>query len=83
MEDMKAVLLAGCKHNQYSFDATIEGTPHGAFTFHAIKAIREASYSITYRDLRETVVTALSDSNFDQEPQAEGSDANLDRQIFT
>lgn len=83
MADMNEVLLAGCKANQYSFDATIEGKPHGAFSFYALAAIRDAKYKITYRDLRESVVTALSDSNYDQEPQLEGNDANLDRQIFT
>lgn len=81
--DMREVLLSGCKHNQYSFDATIDGTPHGAFSFHALAAIRAADYAITYRDLREQVVVSLSDSNYDQEPQVEGSDANVDRQIFT
>ena len=82
-KDMKEVLLSGCRHNQYSYDATIAGAPHGAFTFHAIEEIRKADYAITYADLRARVVTALSDSNYDQEPQLEGASANLRRPVFT
>lgn len=37
---MNHVLLAGCKDNQTSADATIEQTPNGAFTFHLCKTIR-------------------------------------------
>lgn len=83
MSTMSEVLLSGCRHNQYSYDAVIDGTPHGAFTFHALKEVRAARYRITYGDLRERVVRALSDSDYDQEPQVEGADANLRRQIFT
>jgi hypothetical protein len=83
MSGMKEVLLSGCKANQYSMDAMFDGTPHGAMTYYALAAIRAANFQVTYRDLREQVLTALSDNNYDQEPQVEGADANLDRQIFT
>lgn len=81
--DMKEVLLSGCRHNQYSYDAVINGTPHGAFTYHAIDQIRLAGYRVTYEELHRRVVPALSDSNYDQEPQLEGAAAELGRQIFT
>jgi len=82
-KDMKEVLLSGCRHNQYSYDATIAGAPHGAFTYHAVDEIRRAGYAISYAELRTRVVRALSDSNYDQEPQLEGAAANLRRQVFT
>src|SRR5262245_11171219 len=80
---MKEGLLAGCRSNQYSYDAVIDGKPSGAFTHHALAVIKDADYEITYRDLHEQVVQNLMDSNFDQEPQLEGRDENKDRQIFT
>lgn len=83
MSEMREVLLAGCKSNQFSFDATIEGTARGAFSFYAQRAIRDAGYRITYRDLHASALAALSESQYDQEPQVEGTDENIDRQIFT
>ncbi len=80
---MKELLMSGCKANQYSFDATIQGTPHGAFSFFALAAIRDADYRLTYRQLHEATVAALEDSPYDQAPQLEGADAFKDRQIFT
>jgi metacaspase-1 len=80
---MKETLLTGCRSNQYSYDAVIDGKPAGAFTHHALAAIKAANYKITYRDLHTEVVQSLVDSNFDQEPQLEGRDQNKDRQIFT
>lgn len=83
VSDMREVLLAGCKANQYSMDASFGGKPYGAFTYHALAAIRDADYRITPADLRDAVVTRLEDDNYDQVPQAEGADANLQRQLFT
>jgi hypothetical protein len=80
---MKEVLLTGCNHKQYSFDATIDGTPHGAFSYYALAAIRDARYRITYEDLHAQAVAALAMSNYDQEPQLEGKRTNKRRQIFT
>jgi hypothetical protein len=80
---MKEILLSGCRNNQYSFDATIEGKPHGAFSFYALAAIRAAKYKITYQTLHKKAVASLAESNFDQEPQLEGKSSNKRRQIFT
>ena len=81
--DMREVLLSGCKPNQFSYDATIEGAPHGAFTFYALAAIRAASYQITYAELHKKAVAALRANEYPQQPQLEGASANLSRQIFT
>jgi hypothetical protein len=80
---MKEVLLAACRDIQYAFDATLDGTPHGVFTYHALATIAASDYAITYRELRERVLSTLQASAYDQEPQCEGSDENIDRQIFT
>lgn len=80
---MKEILLSGCKSNQTSADAFIEGDYHGAMTYHTIKAIRDAKYKITYAGLHRRLEAMLGDANFDQAPQLEGRDENKARQIFT
>ena len=35
---MKDVLLTGCSDKEYSYDANIDGTYHGAMTYYALKA---------------------------------------------
>ena len=81
--EMREILLSGCKSSQYSFDAVIGDAPTGAFSHFALAAIRDAGYAITYEGLHSVVVPALADSNYDQEPQLEGTAANKARQIFT
>jgi hypothetical protein len=80
---MKEVLLSGSTDKEYSYDANIEGTFHGAMTYHAIKAIREANYEITYADLHARLQPMLDEAGFPQHPQLEGKDENKARQIFT
>ncbi|MBX3071916.1 MAG: caspase family protein [Thermomicrobiales bacterium] len=82
-EGMKEVLLSGCSDKQYSFDAKIEGVYHGAMTWHAIKAIRDANYCITYRQLHDEILRLLELTNYDQTPQLEGRESNKDRLIFS
>ena len=69
---MNHVLLAGCKDNQTSADATIEQTPNGAFTFHLCKTIRGGGANLERKELIERVERALRDGHFTQQPQLEG-----------
>lgn len=82
-EGMKEILLSGCSDKQYSFDAKINGVYHGAMTWHAIKAIQDAKYQLTYRQLHDEILRLLDLTNYDQTPQLEGRDANKDRLIFS
>ena len=78
---MKEVLLSGCTDKQYSYDASIEGTYHGAMTFYAIKAIRESPGLLTYNRLHKRIASLIED--YPQNPQLEGSSANKRRKLFT
>ena len=78
---MKDVLLTGCSDKEYSYDANIEGTYHGAMTFYAIKAIRESPDLLTYNRLHKRIISLIED--YPQNPQLEGSNANKRRRIFT
>ncbi|MDQ1638939.1 MAG: metacaspase [Pyrinomonadaceae bacterium] len=80
---MKEILLSGCKSNQTSADAYINSDYHGAMSYHAIKAITDANYNLTYADLHKSVVSLLEDENYDQVPQLEGTDEFKNRRIFT
>jgi hypothetical protein len=78
---MKDVLLSGCSDKEYSYDANIEGTYHGAMTFYAIRAIRESPDLLTYNRLHKRIVSLIED--YPQNPQLEGSNENKRRKLFT
>ena len=80
---MKEILLSGCKADEVSWDAKIGNTFHGAMTFCAIQAIKEANFQITYAELHERLGEILEDKEYDQTPQLEGKSANKKRQIFS
>jgi hypothetical protein len=80
---MKEILLSGCKSNQTSADAYINNDYHGAMSYHAIKAITDADYNLTYAELHERLVSLLAEENYDQIPQLEGKDDFKNRLIFS
>lgn len=80
---MKDVLLSGCTASEYSYDALIGGKYHGAMTYFAIQAIREANYDITFSQLRSRLLYLLDEAGYPQHPQLEGSTANKKKRIFT
>jgi hypothetical protein len=80
---MKELLLSGCKSNQTSADAYINNDYHGAMSYHAIKAITDAKYNLTYAELHQRLCSMLEDENYDQVPQLEGKDDFKNRTIFT
>lgn len=78
---MKGILLSGCTDKEYSYDAYFSGTYHGAMTFYALQAIREANYELTYSQLHKRLGNLIED--YPQNPQLEGKAANKKRQIFS
>lgn len=67
-----AVLIAGCRADQTSADAWIDGDYHGALTYYLWRSLRDAEWRTTYRKLIEATGAALADHNYDQVPQLEG-----------
>jgi hypothetical protein len=65
------VLFAGCKDNQTSADARIEGRFHGAFSYFFCKHARDAQGNITRGELLKRVRASLRYEGFDQVPQLE------------
>jgi len=79
---MKLVLRAGSDF-EYAYDAMIAGTFHGAMTYFALQAIREANYKLTYSQLVSRLRHLLDEAGYPQHPQIEGSNTNKKRQVFT
>ena len=79
---MTEVLLSGCTDKEYSYDALIGRTYHGAMTYHAIQAIRDANYRLTYAQLHARLQPLLDDAGYNQHPQLEGRTEHKRRQIF-
>ena len=77
-----AILIAGCRSNQVSADAYIDGDYHGALTYFLCKAIEASQGGLTYRDLIDRVRRALRENQFEQVPQLEGPAALLRGQVL-
>jgi uncharacterized caspase-like protein len=76
--DMPEVLITGCRADQTSADAAIEGGFHGALTFNLVASVREAGGRLNYRELHDRTSTRLKRARFDQVPQLEGAKQRLE-----
>ena len=77
-----AVLVAGCRSDQTSADAWIDGDYHGALTYYLWRSMRDSKWKTTYRKLISATGSALADHNYDQEPQLEGPSKLLSSTVF-
>lgn len=66
------LLLAGCLDSQYSWDTSFRGRPNGAFTYYALKSLRE-SKPINYEAWFAAIRTYLPSTRLPQDPQILGS----------
>ncbi len=80
---MKEILLSGSSDREYSYDALIGNTYHGAMTYYALQAIKAANYQISYRQLHTRLCYLIDNAGYPQHPQLEGSAKNKKRMIFT
>jgi hypothetical protein len=67
-----AILIAGCRADQVSADAWIDGDYHGALTYYLCQAIAEGRFTLTYGDLLARIRRLLRNHQFDQVAQLEG-----------
>jgi metacaspase-1 len=77
-----AILIAGCRSDQVSADAYIDGDYHGALTYYLCQALGAETPSATYRSLITRVRQELKANQFDQVPQLEGPKTLLDAEVF-
>lgn len=76
------VLLSGCKDNQYSSDAYIEGRWRGAMTWAFIKAIESNPSDANWVTIHRAITETLKDEEYEQEPQLSGAGDLIGRSIF-
>jgi uncharacterized caspase-like protein len=68
-----SVLLAGCKDDEYSYDAWFNGKPNGAFTYVALQTLKSLRDDAAYRDWFVKIRATLPHVNYPQTPQLSGS----------
>ncbi len=73
------VLITGCRADQTSADAMIQGSFNGALTYHLVAALNAKRGQLTYRELHKDASSRIRQGRFTQVPQLEGLAENLDR----
>lgn len=68
-----AVLLSGCKDEEYSYDAWFNERPNGAFTYVALQALKALPGTATYKDWHKEIRKTLPNVRYPQTPQLSGS----------
>lgn len=81
--DLNEILITGCRADQTSADAFIDGDFHGALSHSLAAALREANGDITYRDLHGAVVARLDAGGYTQVPQLEGRGERFDLRFLS
>jgi hypothetical protein len=70
-EPVHHILWCGCRFDQTSADALIEGTWHGAFTYYFCKEMSVCENSLSRKELLKKVRKSLVDESYSQVPQLE------------
>lgn len=78
------LLFAGCKEgpNNYSYDASIGGRYHGAFTYYALKTLKTLPQGATYAQWHQAICKYLPSASYPQSPQIFGDRAARNRRVF-
>lgn len=77
------VLWAGCRDNQTSAEASVDGVYRGIFTYCFCKVLRRASINISRRRLDSLVSLEIKNMGYSQVPQVEGTLHSLKEKVFT
>jgi len=81
--ELTEVLITGCRADQTSADAFLEGVYQGALTHSLVTALRHADGQLTYRELHQKVLQRLLSGGFNQTPQLEGRHVHFDAEFLT
>ncbi|WP_432836864.1 caspase family protein [Dactylosporangium sp. CA-092794] len=72
-----ALLLSGCRDTEYSYDATFDGRPNGAFTYVALSALATLPETATYRDWMRAIRGRLPSQDYPQTPALQATKPQL------
>lgn len=81
--DIPEVLITGCRDNQTSADAFLDGRFNGALTFALVQAIRATKGTLTYRELHQRASAVIKKRKFEQVPQLESRKTQIDSLILS
>jgi metacaspase-1 len=68
----QALLISGCQDTEFSYDASFEGRPNGAFTFVALRELAKLPASATYQNWFAAIRKALPSQQYPQSPNLYG-----------
>ena len=68
-----SLFLCGCKDTEYSYDAWFDERANGAFSYTALKTLKELPADATYRDWFKEIRKFLPHIHYPQTPQISGS----------
>lgn len=77
-----ALLLAGCRDTEYSYDASFSSRPNGAFTYVALRTLQELNRTATYREWMARIRQQLPSASYPQTPQLDGSSTQRGWQVL-
>lgn len=75
------ILWAGCRADQTSADAKIDGTWHGAFTYYLVKEMNATQNKLSRKDLLTKLIADLKKGKYTQVPQLESEATQRDMSI--
>jgi len=79
---MNELLISGCLDSEYSYDDKFGRRYHGAMTYHALRSLEHARWTIRYEDWIADVNNRLAEDMYHQHPQLEGRSAAKRRMVF-
>lgn len=77
------VLWSGCRDNQTSAEAPIDGVYRGIFTYALCKVLRGAGPGVTRRQADARTCAYIRGLDYAQVPQLEGTEASIRQKVFT
>jgi len=82
--NMREVLITGCKSDEYSYDAFIDGKYHGAMTYNLLQIFNNMKgKNLTYNEMYTLLKDRLPSSKYPQSPQLEGTEKNKNTLLFS
>ena len=76
------LLLAGCKDTEYSWDTSFQKRPNGAFTYYALKTLKNLPTGASYEKWFAAIRDYLPSTRLPQAPQILGSRGARKFKIF-
>ena len=77
------ILWAGCRSDQTSADAYINGSYNGAFSYYFCKHLRDSQGKISRDELHTRIQASLTHNKYFQTPQLECTDFQRVKPVFT